>query len=101
MTILFTALIVLGVIEVAALIVFSVVLNRSERESDHTVVSFRLMGQAAGLLAAGVGGLAMVLGDIGVFGFSIVSVAVWGVLMALIYKVVFPYTRERWPIAPR
>jgi O-antigen/teichoic acid export membrane protein len=100
-TILFTALTVLGVIEVITLIVVSVVLGRSERESDREVVSFRLMSQAAIVLAAGVAGLAMTLGGAGVFGFAIVAVVIWAVLMAVIWKAVLPYTRERWPIRPR
>jgi O-antigen/teichoic acid export membrane protein len=100
-TILFTALTVLGVIEVITLIVVSVVLGRSERESDREVVSFRLMSQAAIVLAAGVAGLAMTLGGAGVLGFAIVAVVIWAVLMAVIWKAVLPYTRERWPIRPR
>jgi hypothetical protein len=100
MTILFTALVVIGVVETIALVVASVVLSRSDRASDREVVSVRLMGQAAALMSAGAGGLAMTLGGTGAPGFAVVTLASWILVMTVMYAVVLPLTRRWWP-APR
>jgi hypothetical protein len=96
-TILFSALAIIGVIETISLVVISVVLGRSDRDSDRDVVSFRLMSQAAAVLGAGLGGLAMTVGHAGALGFFVVAVATWILVMVLMWMVVLPFTRRRQP----
>jgi hypothetical protein len=96
-TILFSALIVIGVIEMIALVVVSVALSRSDRESDRDVVSPRLMGQAVALLAVGLGGLAMTVGDTGTLGFALVGAASWILGMVVMCGLVLPFANSRRP----
>ena len=101
MTILFAAVTIIGIVETIALVAISIAMSRSDRESERDMVSFRLMGQAVGLLAAGLGGLAMTVGNAGALGFSVVAIASWIMVMVLMYMVVLPVTRKRWPAGER
>jgi hypothetical protein len=95
-TALFLVMTIIGIVEVASVLVMSTVHRRAGRGA----MSFNLTAQATGFVAAGVGGLAMVWGDIGAAGFSIVTVGMLGALLTLIYKVAIPYTHRRWPGPP-
>ncbi len=95
MTYLFAGLAIFGFVEVVGLVIASAILSRSDRPSDRDGVSFRLMGQAVGLLATGAGGLAMTLGGSGALGFTVVTICTWLILMALLYTLVLPHLRER------
>lgn len=91
MTALFIILTIFGVVEVASTLMIFTVMRRHEHENP----PFQLMAQAVGFVAAGVGGLAMTLADIGTTGFSIVTVISWAVFMAVVYKFVLPDVRRR------
>ncbi|SEH92877.1 hypothetical protein SAMN04489835_5815 [Mycolicibacterium rutilum] len=96
MTALFIALIIIGVVDVAVMLTIDTFIRLSGRKDPG---AWHLV-RAAGFVAAGIGGLAMVWGGIGEFGFSIVTVVMLGAAAALIYKVIVPYTRRRWPSPP-
>jgi len=91
MTTLFIILTILGVVEVASILVLFIVLRRDDRENP----PFRLMAQAVGFVAAGVGGLAMTWAGAGTFVFSVVTVISWAIFMAIVYKFVLPDVRRR------
>ena len=91
MTALFVVTIVIGFLEVVSTLANFSVLRLRDREGP----PFRLMVQAVGLLAAGIGGLAMTLADIGTVGFSIVTVVSLAVLLAIVYKLVLPSLNRR------
>jgi hypothetical protein len=95
-TALFTGLTIFGLVEVVSMLVISTVMRRSGRGE----MSFRLLAQAVGFLAAGVGGLAMQLAGVGTVGFSIVTIIALALLLLLVYKVAIPYTHRRWPRPP-
>lgn len=95
MTALFVAVLIIGIVEVAATLVINAVFRQSGRDE----MGFRLIAQAAGFAAAGVAGLFMTWTNTGAPGFSIVILVVWGLLLASIYKVAIPYTHRRWPLA--
>jgi hypothetical protein len=91
MTALFIILTIFGIVEVVSTMVTFALLRRHEHENP----PFRLMAQAVGFVAAGVGGLAMTWADIGTLGFSVVTVISWVVFMVVVYKVVLPDVRRR------
>ncbi|ORB66860.1 hypothetical protein [Mycolicibacterium tusciae] len=95
MTALFIVVLVVGVVETAAMLVISAVFRQIGRGE----MGFRLIAQAAGFAAVGVAGLFMTWTNTGAPGFSIVSLVVLGLLLAFIYKVAIPYTHRRWPLA--
>jgi O-antigen/teichoic acid export membrane protein len=90
-TALFVVTTIIGLSAVVSTLVMFSVQSRADRDRP----PFRLVGQAVGLLAAGVGGLAMTLADIGTLGFSVATVISWVVYMVLVYKVVLPRVRRR------
>ena len=91
MTALFIVVTIFGVVEVVSILVIFTVMRGHDRESP----PFRLMAQAVGFLAAGVGGLAMTWADVGTLVFSIVTVISWAVFMVVVYKFVLPGVRRR------
>jgi hypothetical protein len=91
MTALFIILTIFGVVEVVSMLVLFIVLPGDDRENP----PFRLMAQAVGFVAAGVGGLAMTWADVGTYVFSIVTVVSWLIFMPMVYKFVLPDVRKR------
>jgi hypothetical protein len=91
MAALFIILTIFGVVEVVSMLVLFIVLPGDDRKNP----PFRLMAQAVGFVAAGVGGLVMTWADVGTFVFSIVTVISWLVFMAVVYKFVLPDVRRR------
>ncbi|MDG5481522.1 hypothetical protein [Mycolicibacterium gadium] len=95
MTALFIVVLIVGIVETAAMLVISALFRQSGRGE----MGFRLIAQAAGFAAAGVAGLFMTWTNTGAAGFSIVVLVVWGLLLAFIYKIAIPFTHRRWPLA--
>ncbi len=91
MTALFIILTIFGVVEVASTLTIFTFMRGHDGENP----PFQLMAQAVGFVAAGVGGMAMTLADIGTTGFSIVTVISWAVFIAVVYKFVLPDVRRR------
>ena len=91
MTALFILTAVFGVVEVVSILVINNVLHRGGGDRP----PFRLLAQAVGFVAAGLGGLGMTLGGIGTIGFSIVTIISLAILLAIVYKVVLPWMDRR------
>ncbi|BBZ18392.1 hypothetical protein [Mycolicibacterium gadium] len=97
MAALFIVVLIVGIVETAAMLVISALFRQGGRGE----MGFRLIAQAAGFAAAGVAGLFMTWTNTGAAGFSIVVLVVWGLLLAFIYKIAIPYTHRRWPLASK